>query len=63
MLIVILFGVHYSQKDVFSFEKGSNGQNHTSGSHHLVKKFPSPAKFLILSTPYRYLENFFKVYT
>ena len=57
MLIVILFGVQYSQKDVFSFEKGSNGQNHSSGSQHPAKKFPSPAKFLIPPTPYHYLEN------
>ena len=28
--------------------KGSTGQSHSSsGSHHPVKKFPSPAKFLI----------------
>ena len=25
---------------IFSFEKGSNHQNHSSGSHHLVKQFP-----------------------
>ena len=41
MLISILFDVQYSQKPIFSFEKGSNGQNHSSpGSHHLVKKSP-----------------------
>ena len=37
----------YSQKAVFSFKKGSNGQNHfSSGSCNLIKKSP-PAKFLI----------------
>ena len=39
MLILILIDVQYSQKAVFSFEKGLNGQNHSSsGSHHLVWK-------------------------
>ena len=39
MLILILIDVQYSQKAVFSFEKGSNGRNHSSsGSHHLIKK-------------------------
>ena len=57
MLVLILIDVRYSQKTVFSFEKGSNCQNHSSsGSHHLVKN-PPPAKFLIPSTTYRYLEN------
>ena len=47
MLIFILIDVQYSQKAVFSFEKGSNQQNHSSsGSLHLVKKF-LPVKFLI----------------
>ena len=33
--------VQYSQKAVFSFKKGSNGQNHfSSGSCHLIKKIP-----------------------
>ena len=45
MLILILIDVKYSQKAVFSFEKGLNRQNHSSlGSHHPVKKFP-PAVF------------------
>ena len=47
MLILILIGVWYSQKAVFSFEKGSNCQNHfSSGSHQPVKKFPQQ-NFLI----------------
>ena len=37
MLILILIDVQYSQKAVFSFEKGLNGQNHSSGSHHPIK--------------------------
>ena len=63
MLILILIDVQYSQKTVFSFGKGFNGQNHSSsGSHHLVKK-SLQAKFLIpplgglLLTRYCYLEN------
>ena len=41
MLILILIDVQYSQKAVFSFEKGLNHQNHPSpGSLHLVKRFP-----------------------
>ena len=44
MLILILIDVQYSQKAVFSFEKGLNRQNHSSsGSLHLVKKIP-PSK-------------------
>ena len=46
MLILILIDVQYA---VFSFEKGSNRQNHSSCSCHLVKK-SSPAKFLIPPT-------------
>ena len=46
MLISILIDVQYLQNIVFSFEGGSNGQNHSSsGSHHLVKKFPSQQHF------------------
>ena len=47
MLIFNLIDVQYSQKVVFSFEKGSNHQNHSSSSSlHLVKKFP-PINFVI----------------
>ena len=46
MLILILIYVQYSQKAVFTFEKGVNCQNDSSGSHHLVKKSP-PAEFPI----------------
>ena len=47
MLILILIDVQYSQTAVFSFEKGLNGQNYSSGSHYPVKKIPPPAKFPI----------------
>ena len=59
MLILILIDIQYSQKAVFSFEKGSYCQNQSfSGSLHLLKKSllskisdpPSP-------TLYWYLEN------
>ena len=51
MLIFILIDVQYSQKAVFSFEKGSNCQNHSSsGSLHPVKTFHS-VKFPIPSSP------------
>ena len=41
MLILVLIDVQYSQKAIFSFEKGMIGQNISSGSHHPVKKSPS----------------------
>ena len=42
MLILILIDVQYSQNAVFSFEKFSNRQNHSSsGFHHLVKNPPA----------------------
>ena len=42
MLILILIHVKYLQNVVFSFEKGSNRQNHSStGFHHLAKKISS----------------------
>ena len=47
MLILILIDAHYLQNVVFSFEKGSGGQNHFwSDSHKLIKRFPR-AKFPI----------------
>ena len=68
MLILILIDVQSSQKAVFSFEKGSDRQNHSSsGFHHPVKippaKFQSPTMggggggLTPTPTPYRYLEN------
>ena len=48
---VILIDVQYSQEAVFSSEKGSKCQNHSSsGSLQLVKKFP-PVKFPIGPNP------------
>ena len=45
MLILSLIDVQYSQTAVFSFEKGSNRQNHfSSGSVHPAKKIPPPSK-------------------
>ena len=40
MLILILINVHWLQKVVSSFEKGSNSQNHSSSdSHNPIKNF------------------------
>ena len=42
MLILILSDIQYLQKVFFSFEEGSNGQNHcSSGSHTQLKKSPT----------------------
>ena len=59
MLTLILVDVQYSRKAVFSFEKDSNHQNHSSwGSLHLVKILPQKiSREFTPSTPYRYLEN------
>ena len=47
MLILILMNVKYLQNVVFSFEKGLNGQNHSSSvSHRPIEKL-HPAKFPI----------------
>ena len=41
------FDVQYLQNGVFSFEKGLNGQNHSSTDfHHPMKKSLSSPKFL-----------------
>ena len=48
-LILILIDVQYSQNAVSSFEKGSNCQNHSSGSRP-IKKSP-PGKFPITPHP------------
>ena len=58
MLILILIDVQHLRKAVFSFEKGSNRQNHSSsGSLHLVKNLPSTTGGIPPPTPYGYLEN------
>ena len=42
MLTLVLIDVQYIQNVVFSFKKGSNGQNHSSSdSHHLITDTPS----------------------
>ena len=47
MLILILIDVQCSQTTAFSFEKGSNRQNHSSsGSHHPLKKSPQQSSLL-----------------
>ena len=57
MLILILMDVQYSWKAVFSFEKDSNHQNHSSLDSLQPVKNP-PVKFLIPHhTLYCYLEN------
>ena len=40
MLNLILIEVEYLQNFVFNFEKDSISQNHSSGSHHAIKKSP-----------------------
>ena len=41
MLILILMNVKYLKNVVFGFEKGLNGQNHSSlSSHHQIEKSP-----------------------
>ena len=61
MLILILIDVQHSQKAVFSFEKGSNRQNHSSsGSLYRVKMSPPPTIKISVPQPLhppRYLEN------
>ena len=45
LIILILINVQYLQNVVFSFQKGSSGQNHSlSDSHHPIEKSP-PANF------------------
>ena len=64
MLILILIDVQYSQKAVFSFEKGSNSQNHfSSGYLHpysplsKISDSNAPLAWIFPPTPYRYFEN------
>ena len=52
MLILVLIDVQYSQKAIFSFEKGLIGQNHSSsGCHHWVTKSPPPIQQNFQSPP------------
>ena len=64
MLILILIDVQYLQKVVFSFEKGLNGQKHSSGSHHSIKNFlqqnfPSPHLLTLFGKPCMIGLNYF----
>ena len=38
--VLILIDVEHLQNVVFNLEKSSNCQKHSSGTHHLIKKFP-----------------------
>ena len=52
MLILILIDVQYSQKAVFSFEEGSNHQNHSSsGSLNPVNQFLVSSKISSFPSP------------
>ena len=52
MLILNLIDGQYSQNALFSFEKCSNRQNHSSsGCHHLVKKFLSSVHYFLTQSP------------
>ena len=56
MLILVLINVQYILNVVFSFEKGSNDQNHSSSdSHHPIT--PPPSKISHLPNLSGYLEN------
>ena len=51
MLVLTLIDVYYSHKVVFSFGKGLNCQNYSSGSYHLVKNPPQQNfKFGLISS-------------
>ena len=49
ILVLILINVQHSQKAAFSFEKGSNHQNHSSlGSLHPIKNLPQYNGIVVL---------------
>ena len=58
MLLLILINVQYLQNVIFSFEKGSNGQNHSlSDSDHPKEEcpkanFPSPYPITLFGKPW-----------
>ena len=43
--MLILINVQYSQNAIFSFEKGSNSQNHSSSGSRDSKKIPTQQNF------------------
>ena len=45
MLILVLIDVQYLQNVVFCFEKGSNGQNHSSSDSQLTLPSPTPLEY------------------
>ena len=47
MLILVLIDVQHSQRAIFTIEKGSIGQNHSSSGSHCLLKKSSPTKFPI----------------
>ena len=53
MLILVLIDVQYSQKAVFSFEKGSYCQNHSSSGslHSITPTHPNPYPLLLFGKP------------
>ena len=52
MLVLVLTDVHYSEKALFCFEKGSNCQNHSfSGPLHGVKNSPAVNFFFPTKKP------------
>ena len=49
MLILVLIDIQYMQNVVFSFEKGSNGQNHSSSdSHHPTTHTPTKSAYFYM---------------
>ena len=47
MLILVLIDIQYLQYVDFSFEEGSNGQNHSfSDTHHPIRNVPIPKLYL-----------------
>ena len=63
MVILILIDVQYLKKVVFSFQKGSNGQNYSFSDSHCLIKIPPHQDFSfpltggIPPTPKCYLGN------
>ena len=48
MLTLILIDLQYEQNIVFNFEKGSNGQNHSSSDSHNTTKKSTQQNFPLL---------------
>ena len=53
MLILVIIDVQHSQKAVFSFEKGSYCQNHSSGFlRSITPTHPNPYPLLLFGKPW-----------